>query len=182
MPTTQERMRAFFFRAFNEGAVGQVPVRDDTQDAGFAWGAGGAGGGGAPTTAQYITSAADAALSAERVLTDTATVTWDFSVAGQAKATATAAGSGVAFGVATAVFGAGSRSSTLVSVADPGVTSTSRIVATVAAPVGRAADELELAPLDVYVTGVVAGFGFSLLVVCRMRDATGNFPINYMRS
>jgi len=47
-----------------------------------------AGSGGiAPADAQYITAAADATLTAERVLTNTATVTWDFATAGQAKAT-----------------------------------------------------------------------------------------------
>ena len=51
-------------------------------------GAAGADGapGGAPTNAEYIVSSSNATLSAERVLTNTATVTWDFSVAGQAKA------------------------------------------------------------------------------------------------
>ena len=48
----------------------------------------GGGAGGAPTTAEYITASADATLTAERVLTNTATVTWDFSTPGQAKATA----------------------------------------------------------------------------------------------
>jgi hypothetical protein len=53
--------------------------------------------GGAPTSAEYITSAAHATLSAERVLTDTASVTWDFTTAGQAKATALGGASPVAF-------------------------------------------------------------------------------------
>lgn len=53
----------------------------------------GGGGGGAPTTAEYITSSTDATLSAERVLTNTASITWDFSTPGQAKAN-TAAGGG----------------------------------------------------------------------------------------
>src|SRR5262245_19860351 len=44
------------------------------------------GGGGAPVSAEYITSSSDATLTNERVLTDTATITWDFSTAGQAKA------------------------------------------------------------------------------------------------
>ena len=56
--------------------------------------AGGGGGGGAPPGAQYITAAADATLTAERVLTNTATVTWDFTTAGQAKANAAAGGGG----------------------------------------------------------------------------------------
>jgi SPRY domain len=43
---------------------------------------------GAPVGAEYITSSADATLTAERVLTDTATVTWDRTTAGQIKANA----------------------------------------------------------------------------------------------
>lgn len=42
----------------------------------------------APTDAEYITSTTHATLSAERVLTDTATVTWDRTTAGQIKANA----------------------------------------------------------------------------------------------
>lgn len=53
-----------------------------------AWVAGGGGGSGAPTTADYLVRTANAGLSAERVVTDTATVTWDWSTAGQAKASA----------------------------------------------------------------------------------------------
>jgi hypothetical protein len=53
----------------------------------------GGGGSGAPDDAQYITAATDAALTAERVLTNTATITWDFTTPGQAKAS-TAAGGG----------------------------------------------------------------------------------------
>ena len=44
------------------------------------------GGSGAPTTAEYLVGAADATLTAERVVTDTASVTWDLATAGQAKA------------------------------------------------------------------------------------------------
>jgi hypothetical protein len=50
--------------------------------------------GGAPVGAEYITSTADATLTAERVLTDTATVTWDRTTAGQIKATAVSGGFG----------------------------------------------------------------------------------------
>lgn len=39
---------------------------------------------------QYIVSSPSSGLTAERVLTDTASVTWDFSTPGQAKATASA--------------------------------------------------------------------------------------------
>lgn len=45
----------------------------------------GAGGGGAPTDAEYITGAAHAGLSAERVATDTSTVDVDLLTAAQAK-------------------------------------------------------------------------------------------------
>ena len=40
----------------------------------------------APTDAEFITASANAILSAERLLTDTATVAWDFATAAQAKA------------------------------------------------------------------------------------------------
>lgn len=46
----------------------------------------GSGGGGAPTDADYLVKTANAGLSAERVVTDTATVAWDWATAGQAKA------------------------------------------------------------------------------------------------
>ncbi len=46
----------------------------------------GGGGGGAPTDAEYLTAAAHAGLTAERVATSTPTVAWDFATAGQAKA------------------------------------------------------------------------------------------------
>ena len=47
----------------------------------------GGGGGGAPTTADYLVKTANGSLSAERVVTDTASVTWDWTTGGQAKAT-----------------------------------------------------------------------------------------------
>jgi Concanavalin A-like lectin/glucanases superfamily/Chaperone of endosialidase/Repeat of unknown function (DUF5907) len=49
-------------------------------------------GGGAPTDADYITSTVNATLSAERVLTDTATITWDRTTAGQIKANVSGGG------------------------------------------------------------------------------------------
>lgn len=42
----------------------------------------------AATSADYLVKTSDASLSGERVVTDTATVTWDWSTAGQAKANA----------------------------------------------------------------------------------------------
>src|SRR5678810_1426009 len=41
---------------------------------------------GAPASADYLVKTANGGLSAERVVTDTATITWDWSTAGQAKA------------------------------------------------------------------------------------------------
>jgi hypothetical protein len=52
------------------------------------------GGAGAPAAAQYIVAAADPDLTAERVATDTPTVTWDFATPAQAKAAALAVVSG----------------------------------------------------------------------------------------
>ena len=44
--------------------------------------------------AEYITAASDPTLTNERVLTNTATITWDFSTPGQAKANASVSGGG----------------------------------------------------------------------------------------
>lgn len=46
------------------------------------------GGGGAPTTAEYLLGVANGSLPNGRVPTNTATVTWDFTTPGQAKANA----------------------------------------------------------------------------------------------
>ena len=67
-----------------------LAVRADETGTEFVTPAG--GGGGAPTDAEYITSTASASLSAERVLTDTATITWDRATAGQIKANAIGGG------------------------------------------------------------------------------------------
>src|SRR5580765_6789307 len=56
---------------------------------GYGWGVGSSS---APLAAEYITSTVDATLTAERVLTDTATVTWDRTTAGQIKANAAGGG------------------------------------------------------------------------------------------
>jgi hypothetical protein len=47
---------------------------------------GGGGGGGAPTNADYLVRTANGTLSAERVVTDTSTIVWNWGTAGQAKA------------------------------------------------------------------------------------------------
>lgn len=53
---------------------------------------------GAPTDAEYIVGAAHASLTAERIVTNTPTVSWDLSVAGQAKANVTTGGGGGSIG------------------------------------------------------------------------------------
>lgn len=63
-------------------------------------------GGGAPASADYLVRTANAGLSAELVVTDTATVTWDFSTPGQAKANAS--GSGGISMVEAMIYGLGS--------------------------------------------------------------------------
>lgn len=53
---------------------------------GGSWANCAAAGSGAPTTADYLVKTADGGLSAERVVTDTSTITWDWATGGQAKA------------------------------------------------------------------------------------------------
>lgn len=56
---------------------------------------GGGGGGGAPVGSQYIVGASDATLTNERVVTDSASITWDLSVPGQLRANSSAGGGNV---------------------------------------------------------------------------------------
>lgn len=64
-------------------------VRVNATEDGVEFATGGTGGeGGSPNDAEYITASASVGLTAERVLTDTPTVTWDFTTNGQAKANA----------------------------------------------------------------------------------------------
>lgn len=58
--------------------------------------------GSAPGDADYLVRTAHASLSAERVVTDTTTVTWDWATAGQAKANVVASSDTVAGGIETA--------------------------------------------------------------------------------
>lgn len=66
------------------GAPGDVLAKFSALDYDMVWSAG--GGGGAPANAEYLVGAVHAGLSAERLVVDTATIVWDFSVAGQASA------------------------------------------------------------------------------------------------
>lgn len=72
------------------------------------------GGGGAPSTAEYLVGAAVGGLSAERVVTDTATITWDLTTPGQAKANGTVTASiNQLTGDVTAGPGSGSQAATI---------------------------------------------------------------------
>lgn len=53
---------------------------------------GGTGGSGAPTTADYLVRTSNSGLSAEKVVTDTSSIIWDWNTQGQAKAIATGIG------------------------------------------------------------------------------------------
>lgn len=70
-------------------------------------------GGAAPVDASYLVGSADATLTGERVVTDTATVTWDLTTPGQAKANAAAGGITELTGDVTAGPGSGSQVATL---------------------------------------------------------------------
>lgn len=71
-----------------EGANITLTVADDSgsEEIDITIAATGGGGGGAPTNAEYLVGALDATLTNERLVTDTATISWDLGTAGQAKA------------------------------------------------------------------------------------------------
>ena len=64
----------------------------------------------------FLVKTASTTLSAERVVTDTATVTWDWSTPGQAKATASGSGITQLTGDVTAGPGSGSQAATVVQI------------------------------------------------------------------
>lgn len=74
------------------GTDGQFLQADSASAAGVRWATG--GGGGAPTTVDYLVRTADAGLSAERVVTDSATVSWDWATGGVVTANIVANGIG----------------------------------------------------------------------------------------
>ncbi len=142
------------------------------------------GGGGAPTNATYITQSANGLLTNEYVLTDTASVTWDFSTPGQAKANAV--GGSVGSGTATLDFGGSPTSETdvaTVTVADAGVAAGSEITLSVryAATADHTADEALITPIHLVAGNISAGVGFDIKGYCPDR-AWGKFTIAWVRS
>jgi len=85
------------------------------------------------------------------------------------------------FGQVTATFSVNTFSVTI-SVADPGVSAGSRIVASVSTAPGRDADEMESAPILPSISNIVAGVGFDIVVVSLDGDADGTYLINYIRN
>lgn len=83
---------AYSFTCYEDQATGVAYWVEDSGSGG-----GGGGGGGAPTNAQYLVGSADATLSAERVVTDTSTATWDLSTPGQAKVNVPYGSAGLTF-------------------------------------------------------------------------------------
>lgn len=73
-------------QVLGEPTDGQVPTWDAAKGEWVPQTPTGGGGGGAPTAAEYLVAATHGDLSAERLTTNTATVTWDHGTAGQAKA------------------------------------------------------------------------------------------------
>ena len=141
---------------------------------------GGGGGGGAPTTASYVTLATNGTLTSERVLTAGSGITLTDNGAGSTVVIAATGGGGATFGQTTATF-SGGADNVSISVADTGVTATSKIVASVSL-VSRDVDEMELAPVVVAVGSITAGVGFDLIAVSLDGDAEGAYTINYTRS
>ncbi len=78
----------YHFKVSADGSVWNeaIVIDKDTGEVSFPNTSIGGGGGGAPTDAEYIVKSSNGTLSAERVLTDTATLAWDYATSGQAKA------------------------------------------------------------------------------------------------
>ena len=144
----------------------------------------GGGGGGAPTNATYIVQTANGTLSAERVLTDTATITWDFGTAGQAKANFV--GSAPVSGAAILDFGGSASAETdiaTVAVADAGVAVGSEIALSLqyVATADHTADEALITPIHLVAGNISAGVGFDIKGYCP-DQAWGKFSVAWVRS
>lgn len=101
-----------------------------------AWAASGGGGGGAPTNADYLVRTANGSLSAERVVTDTPSIAWNWATSGQAKAAVVWTEAEIDFG-STPVYGGE------FTVIDANVTGSSNIAVVPSgnAPTGLTSDE-----------------------------------------
>lgn len=82
----QTARRGSTYRRKDGGASTTFYVKESGDGLNTGWVAyGPAGGGGAPSTADYLVKTADGGLSAERVVTDTTSITVDWATGGQAK-------------------------------------------------------------------------------------------------
>lgn len=124
----------------------------------------GGGGAGAPTSADYLVKTANGGLSAERVVTDTSTITWDWGTAGQAKANAATQVNAVS---ATVDFGANTQETnmTSVTVSASWVAAGSKIVCTPFAVATALHDPEDYAVvgLTAYASNISAGVGFDII-------------------
>lgn len=163
---------------------------------------GGGGGGGAPTNATYIVQTADATLTAERVATNTATIAWDFSVAGQARlnvvpayltANQTITLSGDATGSGTTAitvtvpglpkgatayvdFGSTPNSRKTATVTDANVSGSSRIMVTWGAVLDTDDNDPEMDDVTFH---AIPGSGQFTLVASSQRKIAGRMRVNY---
>ena len=90
----QTAVGAMFYRSATN-VWSQVVIGANMDFTGGTLSSTGGGGGGAPIGAQYVVSALDGALTNERLLTDSATITWDFSTPGVVQANSSAGGGNV---------------------------------------------------------------------------------------
>lgn len=90
---------------------------------------------------------------------------------------------GVKIGQATVDFGSGADSAT-VTVSDTGVLAGSKFTLGLRASSGRDADEIEVSPIQAFVSAVTAGVSFVVSCFCIHPDdfADGTFLVDYVRS
>lgn len=89
---------------------------------------------------------------------------------------------GIEVGQATVDFGSGADSAS-VTVTDAGVGTSSKIQLTLRVSSGREADELEVSPIQAFVSAISAGVSFVVSCVCLRDDdfADGTFLVDYVR-
>jgi hypothetical protein len=132
------------------------------------------GGGGAPTTADYVVKTANAGLSAERVLTDSASVTWSWATPGQVSATAVSS-----WTEAEVDFGSTPKYDATFTVTDAAVSGTSKVTVIPCgkAATGRTADDWQWDGI-VFAANPAAG-SFTLYATAQPGPVVGKRKIQY---